>query len=196
MADAKVLRIAPIVEGHGEERGAARVLLQRVWTEVVGGDFAEIQRPIRRPRGKLQKEDEVARAVDLAKRKVGDGLVLVLFDSDGACPAELASQVLEWGRAARADADLACVVAHPDFEVWFVSALDSIRSLGSIDSAVAQPPDPEADRQGKGWLKARMGRPYSETLDQPKLTSALDLAACRARSDSFDKLCRELGRRA
>jgi hypothetical protein len=36
---------------------------------------------------------------------------------------------------------------------------------------------------------------YAETVDQPRLTAAMDLQMCRERSKSFDKLCRELEKR-
>ena len=42
--------VCPIVEGHGEYE-AARPLIQRTWTEVVGGAHAEVLRPIRVYRG-------------------------------------------------------------------------------------------------------------------------------------------------
>ena len=43
------IRIAPIVEGHGETE-AIRPLLRRIWTELLGGEYADILKPIRRPR--------------------------------------------------------------------------------------------------------------------------------------------------
>ena len=36
------------------------------------------------------------------------------------------------------------------------------------------------------------GVKYSETVDQPAMTRAMNLAQCRLRSPSFDKLCRDL----
>ena len=50
------LSIAPIVEGHGEDF-AVRLLLQRTWMELLGGEYAEVHRPIRRSRGKLLRAD-------------------------------------------------------------------------------------------------------------------------------------------
>jgi hypothetical protein len=55
------------------------------------------------------------------------------------------------------------------------------------------PADPEQQRCGKGWIEHRFKGPkYSETVDQPRLTAAMDLHLCRQHSPSFDKLCREL----
>jgi uncharacterized protein YnzC (UPF0291/DUF896 family) len=55
------------------------------------------------------------------------------------------------------------------------------------------PEKPEETRQGKGWIQKRFrGDKYTPSFDQPRLTWAMDLALCRSRSPSFDKLCREL----
>ncbi len=64
------ITIVPIVEGYGED-GAVRNLLWRIWTEIVGGEHAEILRPIRRSRGKFLKasEEDVERSVGLAALK-------------------------------------------------------------------------------------------------------------------------------
>jgi hypothetical protein len=49
----------------------------------------------------------------------------------------------------------------------------------------------------KAWIEQRFkGTRYSETQDQPAMTLVMDLNLCRTRSPSFDKLCRELERRA
>lgn len=85
------ITIAPIVEGHGED-GAVRDLLWRTWTEIVGGEHAEILRPIRRSRGKFLKasEEDVEKAVGLAALKMkqenaADGLILILVDAEDDC---------------------------------------------------------------------------------------------------------------
>ncbi len=44
------LRVAVIVEGHGED-GAIRPLLERIWYELLGGDGLDVLRPFRRPQG-------------------------------------------------------------------------------------------------------------------------------------------------
>lgn len=60
-------------------------------------------------------------------------------------------------------------------------------------------PDPKNlawQRCRKAWIEKRIKAPkYSETVDQPAMTAAMDLALCRSRSPSFDKLCRELEKR-
>jgi hypothetical protein len=192
------ITIAPIVEGHGEN-GAIRNLLWRTWTEIVGGEHAEILHPIRRSRGRFLKieEGDVEKAVGLAALKlkdVGGGLILILVDAEDDCAklGSLGPILLQRARQAHADMDIACVIANVMYETWFVAAAES---LGDYLDAPKDdiPEDPEAARAGKGWIKLHMrSGHYSETADQPSLSTMMDLKLCRSRSRSFDKLCREL----
>jgi hypothetical protein len=45
----------------------------------------------------------------------------------------------------------------------------------------------------KAWLARRLPNGYSETVDQPALSEAIDVARVR-KAASFDKLVRDLGR--
>src|SRR5439155_1761088 len=109
------LRVAVIVEGHGED-GAIRPLLERVWYEVLGGDRIDVLRPFRKPQGTLLQEAGLKAAADAARIKLDarppdefHKLVLILIDSEGKCPKDLGPQILQWAREARPDADIACV---------------------------------------------------------------------------------------
>lgn len=192
------LRVAPIVEGHGEV-ASLRTLLLRVWTMLDLEGPLEILRPIRHPKSRLTKEDGLTRAVSLAAKKLDahpgppmPSLVLVLIDADEQCPAELGPQLAAVAHRAREDHRSACVVANVEYETWFVAAAESLSEylvLASEDVDDA----PEEAGLGKGWVKARFRGPsYSETTDQPRMTAAMDLTLCRRRSPSFDKLCRTL----
>ncbi len=200
------LRVVPIVEGHGENE-SIRILLQRIWTEIVGGEYIEVLRPIRRPRSKLAAPAELANAVKLAWLKLrhaggepdpGFILVLVDRDPDREPPCVSAPHWLENARAGQPDADITCVLADVEYETWFVAAADSLREELCLTPADVLPEDADTARTGKSWIQSRIkrrGRPYSETLDQPSLTAKMDLTQCRQRSRSFDKLCRELEKR-
>ena len=61
--------IAPIVEGHGETE-SIRTLVQRIWTELLGGSFVEVLRPIRQKRNKLVRKQDLQNAVRLALAKL------------------------------------------------------------------------------------------------------------------------------
>jgi hypothetical protein len=192
------LRIAPVVEGHGEDN-AIRILLWRVWTEVLGGEYVEVLQPIRGKRFKIVKTSELERALDLAVLKLREddsddlSMVLVLLDAEDDLPCVLGPDLLSRAQKVRSDMDISCVIANVEYETWFVAAAQSLSSFLALPKDEALPLDPEKLGQGKGWIQRRIRRPkYSETVDQPAMTKAMDLGLCRQRSPSFDKLCREL----
>lgn len=192
------LRIAPIVEGHGEDN-AIRILLQRVWAELLGGEYVEVIKPIRGKRTKLVQSSELARAIDLAVLKLrssssGDpAVVLILVDAESDLPCILGPHMLSIARGHRSDVDISCVIANVEYETWFVAAAESLGDYLDLAADHAVPDFPETSRQGKAWIQRRFkGVKYSETVDQPAMTSRMDLSLARTRSPSFDKLCREL----
>ena len=193
------LRVAPIVEGHGEY-AAVRTLLQRVWSEIVGGDYLDVLQPIRRPRTLLVgKPDELPRAVELAALKLDavasddPALILVLLDAEEDAVCHLAPELLERARAARPDRSIRCVLAQREYETWFVAAAASLAGHLDLSGDAELPAEPERSGHGKAWIERRFREvKYSPTVDQARLTAAFDLHLCRRRSPSFDKLCREL----
>jgi hypothetical protein len=72
-----------------------------------------------------------------------------------------------------------------EYEGWFLAASESLE-LPACEN-------PEAIRDAKGWIKRAIGA-YSPTVDQAGMTARFDLAAARERSDSLDKLCRDVAR--
>lgn len=195
------LRVAPIVEGHGECE-AVRTLLERVWCELLGGEFIEVIRPIRRPRSKLVKKDELIKAVKLAALKLHTDpvsadpcLILVLIDADTDAPCAKGPELLDYAHDGQSDFDTACVLANVEYETWFVAAADSLRKYLKLPAPNELPEEPEQSRFGKAWVERHFHGNYSETIEQPAMTATMDLALCRERSPSFDKLCRDLERR-
>jgi hypothetical protein len=168
------------------------VLIRRIAQGANAGPV-DIPHPIRTPRSKLVKPGELERAVDLAARKAGSrGALLVLLDSDDACPAHLGPQLLERARAARSDVPISVVLAKREFESWFLAAADSLRDV--LLPSFTVPADPEAIRGAKEWLDrhAQQGT-YRETLHQPAWTQRFDLTQAR-RAPSFARCCREIER--
>ncbi len=196
------LRVAPIVEGQGEVQ-SIRILLERLWYEMLGGEYIDVLQPIRQPRGKLVKESELGKAVQLARSKLGNSsgppdpaLVLILIDADEDCAKEWGPKLLEWALRAAPGVDVACVLANVEYETWFVAAAESLDAFLNLSTDVPISDNPEELGSKKAWVEHRFrGTKYSETIDQPRMTQAMDLALCRKRSPSFDKLCRELERR-
>jgi hypothetical protein len=192
------LRILPIVEGHGED-AAIRILLRRIWTELLGGDYVEVLKPIRGKRFKLVQPKELGRMVDLAALKLrsagaeGPSMILILVDADEDAPCILGPHLLRLAREHRGDVDISCVLANVEYETWFAAAAPSLTDYLDLADEAAIPDQPEKARLGKAWIQRRFRGPkYSETVDLPSMTNSMDLALCRSKSPSFDKLCREL----
>jgi hypothetical protein len=191
--------VVPIVEGHGEDR-AIRTLLQRLWTELLAGEYIDVLKPIRTSRPKMVQSPELERALDLAVLKLrsaasSDPARLIMLDADEDLACVLGPNLLRRAKAHRADADISCVVATVEYETWFVAAADSLHKF--LDLSGGGPPEaPESSRSGKAWIQKRFkGIKYSPTVDQPAMTSRMDLRRARGRSPSLDKLCRELEKR-
>ena len=197
------LRIVPIVEGHGEQR-AVRILLDRIWRELIHGDYIDVLTPIRQRKAALTgKPPALSRALDLAMGKLANpdlkptpAIILILVDADKDLPCRLGPELLQLARSTRSDADIACVIANIEYESWFVAAAESLKDYLEFQPNDVLPVNPEQNRLGKAWISRRFrGVKYSETVDQPKLTARMDLVEARAHSASFDRLCRELERR-
>jgi hypothetical protein len=90
-----------------------------------------------------------------------------------------------------ADLPLSVVLAHTEFEAWFVASAASLAGARGLIAPLPLEEDPEGIPSPKGWIARHMaqGRVYSETLDQPALTQLMDLDQAR-RAPSFDKLYR------
>lgn len=126
------VRVAPIVEGHAEQASAIRILLERTWLEIVGGNYIDILRPIRVPKSKLRQATEFHNALDLAALNLRSAtfemrqFILVLLDADEDCPVSLVSALRQTAREQRADMDVAIIVANVEFETWFVAGAESL----------------------------------------------------------------------
>lgn len=194
------LVVAAVVEGHGEERSAIRTLVTRVWTELLGGEHVQVLKPIRQSRSRLVGRAGLLKAIDLAELKLrasasdDRAMILVLFDADDDLPCTLAPQLLEIVRSDRSHLDVSVVLANVEFETWFAAAAPSLTEFFDL-TVTAPAPDPEAAGQRKATVLKWMKGEYAETIDQARLTHAMDLQLCRSRSKSFDKLCRELEKR-
>lgn len=186
-------KIVSIVEGHGEV-DAVPILLRRIVQQVSPTVALETPRPIRVKRNRILRDGELERAVALAARRAGNGgSILLLLDSNGDCPAEFGPQILQRAIAARSDRAIRVVLAKMEFEAWFLAAALSLGGRRGIDADIVRPADPEAVRDAKGWLSARMppGQPYRETLHQAAFAAVFDLDAARS-APSFDKLWRDV----
>ena len=184
------VRIAALVEGHGEVQ-AVPVLLRRIIAAIDPSIAAAIPWPFRHPSGRIRMPGGLERALNAVPALYPGHAILVLIDSDDDCPGELGPELLQRAKTARSDLRVAVVLAHQEFECWFLAAAESLKALRPGRTA---PQHPERIRDAKGWLTdnlARRGR-YSETLDQAAFAAGMNLDLARARSRSFRKLWREI----
>jgi len=187
------LIIQPIVEGHGDVE-AFPVLLRRLLVEA-GGATVGIGRPIRRRRHELVREFDVQKAVQLARLQENCRAILILFDGDDDCPARLGPEVHEWALASAGNVPCEVVIAHREYEAWFLSAIESLRRHGDIRNDAESHPSPENPRGAKEQLEARMraGRSYIERMHQPAFSDIFSMKDAYRSSRSFRKLARSLG---
>jgi hypothetical protein len=145
----------------------------------------------------LQNDGHLKQALDtLAISVKGQGGIIILFDSDDDCPATFAPIQARRIAGLRSDLMTAVVMANREFEAWFLAAAASCAGSGGLSSTLADHPDPESPRDCKGWLSQNMPAQsgYQETLHQELFSRLIDINRVRARSTSFDKLCREVTR--
>lgn len=187
------MNIQPIVEGVGEV-SALPVLLRRL-IDVAGAHPIGVGRPIRQSRAKLAREDGVREAVRLARLEPDCAAILTIFDGDDDCPKDLAPRVQVWGRAEATPLPCYVVMAHREYEAWFLAAIESLHGARGIRHDATSHPDPEAPRGASEELKRRMnsGRRYVKTTDQPALTAAFDMAEAHRRCRSFRRMVRVFG---
>ena len=185
--------IQPIVEGQGDE-AAVPLLLRRLRDEAQAWGL-EVGKPQRKRRTQLVKKDSLQIAVRLAALREGCAGILILFDADDDCPAELAPTLEQWAREAAREIPCAVVMANREYEAWFLASMEALRGTAAILRDAISHPDPEAPRDAKGELERRMpgGASYSSTVDQAPLTAHLDLQNAYRRCRSFRKLVSAFG---
>lgn len=189
------VKIGCIVEGESEVV-TVPLLIRRIAANLYPELPIVVPPPIRRPRNKVVKENELERAVEFVARQIGgQGAIFIILDSDKDCPAELGPALLHRASQTRSDLPIAVVIAKNEFEVWFLASAESLRGKGGLKNDIHSPNDPEAIRDAKGWLSSQMedSRTYRETRDQPTLTDSFDFEQAR-RADSFDKCYRDIVR--
>jgi hypothetical protein len=186
--------IAVIVEGHAEVESVP-VLLRRMFAQVGVSDI-QVARPFRVKRNRVVKEGELERAISLTLRdRVGVSGIMVLLDSDDDCPAELGIQLL--GRAKKTtQIPVSVVLAHREFECWFLGSKESLRGVNGIVESATAPVNPENIRGAKEHLTRNMtgGRRYLAVDDQVTFAARFDLDIARRRCPSLNKCFREVQR--
>jgi hypothetical protein len=167
------LKVWPIVEGHGEVQ-AFPVLLRRLRDQAEAFDV-DIAKPIRRKRSELVQEEPLRNSVRLAMLNADCHAVLVPFHGDDDCPAQLGPKVLAWARQEAGGTPCAVVIAHREYEAWFLAGFEP-----EFDG-------PERVSDAKGAVDALVGG-YLPTVDQASRSAGLNLPSAYRRSRSFRHL--------
>lgn len=146
-------------------------------------------RPLRKRRSEIVNEIPLRETVRIALRQTGGcNGILILFDADRDCPL--------WAAAEAGTIPCEAVLAHREYESWFLASLASLRGARGVRTDATPHPDPESVRGAKEKLEASMldGRTYSETLDQAALTALFDMAAAYRSCRSFRRMVSAFGK--
>lgn len=189
----RTVRIAPIVEGDGEAT-AFPVLLRRIVGATNPTVLPEIARSFKHPSGSLRRVGGVERAVEAVARLHRGHSIIVLIDSDDDCPKELGAILLNRARRARSDVQVSVILAHREYETWFLCAAESLAGKRNFRNELATPANAEDIRDAKGWISRNMLAfgIYRPTQDQAALSQIFDIEMARTRSRSLRKLWREV----
>jgi hypothetical protein len=169
---------------------AFAVLLRRVVYDLNPSVFSQIAKCFRQPSGSIRRDGGVERAVEAVARIHQSHSILILIDSDDDCPKDLGPELEQRARRARPDLHIAVILAHREYETWFVAAAESLAGKRGLRVDLSAPDDPESIRDAKGWLRENsVGQVrYRPTQDQAALSHSFDLHLAYERSRSFRKL--------
>lgn len=186
--------LVPIVEGKGEVE-AVPILLRRIFDEMGVYDVT-VARPFRVKRNRVVRPGELERTVRQAVSARSDaGSLLVILDADDDDPGILGPKLLKQCESALPFLPVAVVLAHREFEAWFLGAKESLRGKRGIRLNAVSPQRPESIRGAKEHLSQNMEESrYLPVDDQPALAEYMDMEMARKRCPSFDKMFRDIGR--
>lgn len=187
------MKLVVIVEGHGEIQ-AAPILIRNILHHHQYYGPLEIL-PQRR-KGMPGAVRDFENNFNIALKEADAVLLLLDFDcKECDCVAAASARFYEQAQGMRADMPFKVAFMVKEFESLFLANPEATRKvLSNIPADLPFPADPESVRDAKGWLSKAMpsGYAYKETVDQAKLTAALDLDYLRAHSPSYRHLEKSL----
>jgi hypothetical protein len=172
---------SPIVEGHGEQE-ALPLLIRKIFTEFSPQIIPVINPPIRVKSGSFLNDPEYFRkyvSLAAAKAAQADGEMLILLDCEDDCPATLGPDLLAKASAVRSDVPTTVVLAHREYETWFLAAAESLRGCAGLPAGLAPPANPEQIRGAKEWLGRQMDASYDPIIHQAAFTARFDLTQAK-----------------
>ncbi len=188
--------IVPVVEGEGDVAAfpglLGRILLERFnRADVV---VAQGKAMVVNANGRSTLENRLERFIQYAQYKPDCGAILVLLDTDGECPVELAEQLRQRCGQIGLIRPVEIVCAHREYESWFLASIDTIKGWRGISEDATLYRDAEDIPNPKQWLTDQMppGQAYRETTYQASLTQHIDIEIAHTNSRSFRRLCHAL----
>ena len=179
-----------VVEGHGD-REALPVLLRRLLPVIRPGFAFHLTPPFRLPRASLVNPGQLNRIVAVAaERALPRGGVLVLFDADDDCPAEVGPYLRAVAQQARPDVPVELVLANREYEGWLLHGVKGLVQHRLMPASIERlGGDAEQVRDAKGMLSSLMvNASYRPTLHQAAFTQLFDIGAAQQASRSFRQL--------
>ncbi len=189
----KTVRIASLVEGQGEVK-AFPILLRRICAEIDSNLNLILAPPFRRPFASIREVNGLESAINRVAALNPGYDIVVLIDSDDDCRKHLGNELVRRAKKARPDLYVSVVLAHREYEAWFLAAAESLAGKRNLKPDLSAPANPENIRDAKGWLCKQMPetKKYSPTVDQAPFSQGFDLELARTRSRSFQKLWKEV----
>jgi hypothetical protein len=179
------------VEGHGEV-DAVPLLLRRILRHHQWWNWSVALPKRAGSLGRLRKRlDDFIR---YAHKEKDCKAILILLDLDDGCPAKEARDLAEQARKLNPRCPVAIVLAHREYETWFLASLDTIAGSHNLPSDLTFEGNVEDKRGAKEWLTAQMpaGQAYKPAVEQASFTGLIDLDLAQQRSRSFRRLCHAL----
>ena len=205
-------RIVCVSEGVGDQEAVPRLVVRWLKHHGVGARFDVARLAVMAKTG-----DRLTHAHDAGRRlgiehyvsvalRQQPTAVLVVLDADDAClasaarrPGPLGPALLDRARGVAGDVHVSVVIAHREFEAWFLADFPSLRERRIVRSDARLPDglwhNPESRRGCKEVLAEVLSGGYRPARDQLRVTDALSMGSrMRDQSRSYRKFHEEMGR--
>lgn len=176
--------IIPIVEGEGDVDAVPRLIdrtlafLER-WDWTVG--------PPKKCGGVHALRAKLPNFLWYAQSEPECGAILILVDLDDGCPFKVSQDMVQQIQSLHLTRPVAIVLAHREYETWFLASLATIAGSNSIPEGTIYEGAVELRRGAKEWLSKQMppGKAYKETIHQARMTAKIDIPLAKTNSRSF-----------
>ena len=166
--------IVPVVEGPGDVSAFPSLLGRILWERYERTDVIVAQgNMVVRANGRQKLESKLENFLQHAQYKPECDAILVLLDTDGDCPVELARRLSQRCEQVGLIRPLEIVCAHWSYESWFLASMDTIKGQRGIPDTAALSQEAEGIPNPKQWLTNQMphwtglqGNPTSSLIEQ------------------------------